>query len=91
MIDATLKEAVANMNESKELLALKLDKFRRQDVVQKLERLEALERRQRLFWDGLDVFMDESSDRARVLREFADYLNRGEEQEQTTEPDEDTY
>ncbi len=55
LVDATLKEAVLNMNDSKELLALKLDKFRREDVAQKLERLEALDRRQRQFWDGLDV------------------------------------
>jgi len=68
---------------------LKLDKFRREDVAQKLERLEALDRRQRQFWDGLDVFMDEHSDRAGILREFADFLHQGEEPEQTTEPDED--
>lgn len=89
LVDATLKEAVLNMNDSKELLALKLDKFRREDVAQKLERLEALDRRQRQFWDGLDVFMDEHSDRAGILREFADFLHQGEEPEQTTEPDED--
>ena len=89
LVDATLKEAVLNMNDSKELLALKLDKFRREDVAQKLERLEALDRRQRQFWDGLDVFMDEHSDRAGILREFADFLHQGEEPEQTTEPHED--